>query len=113
MKRLLLIGLILLTLTAFGQDTIKPVRLTYHHGIQLNKIDEPGIKFVFIQRCLTTIDSIITSGKIKFNHSTVGLIKDCSYEFCIVQDTLTKIGINTLKKEKLKCLIIQRVRTII
>jgi hypothetical protein len=76
--------------------------LTYHHGLKLDKIQEPGNEFVFKQFCmpLNMVDSVISSGNIKFKGSKIGKITDCVLEWQIRDDTLRKIIIETSKEKQ-------------
>ncbi len=68
------------------------------HGIQVESIITPGTKHIIIQKCIPEMDSIISNGNVSFNHSIVGKIQDCTFEYQIRQDTLKTIVIRTFKK---------------
>ena len=94
----LTIGIFYLSLFTFGQSTKDTVALEYFHGVNLEKIPEPGIRMRFIQRCITLVDSVISIGHISFNHSIIGIIEDCLFQYKIVHDTLVAVVIKTKKK---------------
>lgn len=94
----------------FSQDgDVNLPTLIYQHGMKLDKIQEPGNKLVFKQFCipLTTMDSVVSSGNIKFKGSKIGMIKDCILQWQIRQDTLREITIETSKKKNTRQVITQ------
>lgn len=94
----------------FGQDVdVNIPTLNYHHGLKLDKIQEPGNKFLFKQFCFpgTVIDSVISSGNIAFKGSKIGKIKDCLLQWQIREDTLKAVIIETFKEKNTKQLLQQ------
>ncbi len=96
--RLLLLFLLFSCLNIYSQDKSQVVGLEYFNGIQLDSINEPGKQRLFKQLCTNEIDSMIHSGNIKFNKSSVGLIQNCGYTYQVRNDTLASIIIQTNKK---------------
>ena len=73
--------------------------LTYHHGIKLDSIQEPGSPFMFKQLCTTKVDSIVSSGNVIFKKSKIGKIKNCDFQWQIREDTLRAIVIETFREK--------------
>lgn len=92
----------------FAQDESSAIiTLTYHHGVKLDKIQEPGNRYVFKQLCTTAIDSVISSGNIIMERSKIGKIKNCNYQWQIREDTLRAVVIETNNKKNTKQVILQ------
>ena len=108
MLKTLLLSLLAPFSILYGQhEETDLITMTYHHGIKLDKIDEPGKKFVFMQLCTTEIDSVISSGNIKLLDSKIGKIKNCVYQWQIRCDTLDSVIIETFKYKNTQQLILQ------
>src|SRR5688500_9819020 len=95
---ILAISFLCMSNVIIGQATRDTITLEYVHGIKLKKIPEPGNPMLFFQHCTTVIDSAVSTGHISFEHSSVGQIEDCLFQYKIVQDTLKAVVIKTKKK---------------
>ena len=108
MNAIILISFLSSCSLLYGQDDGSEIlTLTYRHGVKLNKIQEPGSKFMLKQLCTTAIDSIISSGNVTMQKSKIGKIKNCNYQWQIREDTLRTIIIETSKYKYTKQVIKQ------
>ncbi len=92
------IGVLCLSGFAFAQTTKDTIKLEYFSGIKLEKIPETGNKMTFVQLCTKEVDSVVSTGHISFNHSSIGKIEDCLLQYKIEKDTLRSFVIKTRKK---------------